>query len=438
MEESLWKERSLLRIPAGIPGQLTMLVFLSLVFILPFLSSPAALITSWRGTWNTLAVVDLAEALACGTGSASDDGTPWPWEALWRACICQDGNALENQRMPWKARALVPTLQVSAHGTWGVVTCQPPFMEHALGPWASNPILDLPLPPSGQLPPHWLCPEGVWAGGEAGAFPADPVCPSRAWGVISDSVWVSSASRTRQIHLHSSNFHRGSATRTLLSRLPTDDRDFLLLLISGTSLPTLVFSSPAEAVASLWPFSVDSWVLVVPGCPLMSSQLWKEAWPAFPNPQMLPFHRWGLWSLEGRSDFFGVTRLVRSWARTQPKLLPFLHLLLEDLTSLSFCLPNSENKASRNCLAASFAEWECLLRASRPQTMGHPHQVDPPCWPSPGGLGSCWKRAPDMPSSGPSGAGSSLQTRLHGVSWEAGLCVSSGRGLGVPGKRLRS
>lgn len=58
MEESLQKERSLLQIPAGIPGQLTVLVFPSRLSssFLPFpLLLPDHLL---RGTWNTLEVVD--------------------------------------------------------------------------------------------------------------------------------------------------------------------------------------------------------------------------------------------------------------------------------------------------------------------------------------------------------------------------------------------
>lgn len=137
---------------------------LSLVLVLPFPSLSCCLITSWRGTWNTLEVVDLAEALACGTGNASGDGTPRPWAALRRACICRDGNALESQSpgpcsagvRPWDLRRshLPATIHGACPGSVG--------LRHHL---------DLPLPPPGQLPPHCFCPEGVWAGKKLGHFP---------------------------------------------------------------------------------------------------------------------------------------------------------------------------------------------------------------------------------------------------------------------------
>lgn len=57
----------------------------------PSLSSPAVLITYWGCSWNTLEGVDLAGAPVCGTRNALGGGTPSPWAALWRACICWDG-----------------------------------------------------------------------------------------------------------------------------------------------------------------------------------------------------------------------------------------------------------------------------------------------------------------------------------------------------------
>ena len=133
----------MLRIPAGIPGQLTMLVFLSLSSPFPSLSSPAALITSWRGAWNTLEVVDLAEALTCGTGNASGDGTPRPWAALWRACICQEWecpgkpeNALESQSPgPYSASVRLWDLRCSHLPATMHGACPGPVgLRHCLGP----------------------------------------------------------------------------------------------------------------------------------------------------------------------------------------------------------------------------------------------------------------------------------------------------------------
>lgn len=181
----------MLRIPAGIPGQLTMLVFLSLSSSFPSLSSPAALITSWRGAWNTLEVVDLAEALTCGTGNASGDGTPRPWAALWRACICQEWecpgkpeNALESQSPgPYSASVRLWDLRCSHLPATMHGACPGPVgLRHCLGPspttcWSAASPLALSRRSVGR--------------GEAGAFPADPLCPGRVGGAgvrISDSV----------------------------------------------------------------------------------------------------------------------------------------------------------------------------------------------------------------------------------------------------------
>ena len=181
----------MLRIPAGIPGQLTMLVFLSLSSPFPSLSSPAALITSWRGAWDTLEVVDLAEALTCGTGNASGDGTPRPWAALWRACICQEWecpgkpeNALESQSPgPYSASVRLWDLRCSHLPATMHGACPGPVgLRHCLGPspttcWSAASPLALSRRSVGR--------------GEAGAFPADPFCPGRVGGAgvhISDSV----------------------------------------------------------------------------------------------------------------------------------------------------------------------------------------------------------------------------------------------------------
>lgn len=64
-------------------------------------------------------------------------------------------------------------------------------MEHALGLWASDTVLDLPLPPAGQLPPHWLCPEGVWAGERLGRFPLTLSAPAGLGGQGCISLTVS-------------------------------------------------------------------------------------------------------------------------------------------------------------------------------------------------------------------------------------------------------
>lgn len=162
--EELQKERSLPN-PSWHPGPAHSAgLSPPLVLVLPFpFLSPRPWITSWRGTWNTLEVVDLAEALACGTGNASGDGTPRPWAALRRACICRDGNALESQSPG-------PCLPVSA--PWDLRRSHLPAttMEHALGLWASDIILDLPLPPPGQLPPTGFVQKEWWAGKKLGHF----------------------------------------------------------------------------------------------------------------------------------------------------------------------------------------------------------------------------------------------------------------------------
>lgn len=157
---------------------------LSLVLVLPFPFLSCCLITSWRGTWNTLEVVDLAEALACGTGNASGDGTPRPWAALRRACICRDGNALESQNpgpcsarvRPWDLRRshLPATIHGACPGSVG--------LRHHLGPspttsWSAASPLALSRRSVGRE--------------EAGTFPADLLCPGRVGGQGCVSLTVS-------------------------------------------------------------------------------------------------------------------------------------------------------------------------------------------------------------------------------------------------------
>ena len=62
----------------------------------------------------------------------------------------------------------------------------------------------------------------------------------------------------------------------------------------------LVFPSSAEAIASLWPFSVDPWVLVVPGCPLYVMSALKGGLASLSQPSDAPISQMRPLKLRGK------------------------------------------------------------------------------------------------------------------------------------------
>lgn len=116
----------------------------------------------------------------------------------------------------WKARAPVPTLPVSTCGTRGAVTCQPPFMENALGPWTSDPVLALPLHHHPR-PRSASSPLALSRGSEGRCLTA----PGHLQQCLSFR-----GLHLPQDHLRGSNFHRGPAARTPSSHPPRGSSGF--------------------------------------------------------------------------------------------------------------------------------------------------------------------------------------------------------------------